>query len=212
MNKIKDIIYNKSDIIIALLILAIAALIIFWRLGIILEYPKAIVGTGDNTENVLTEPTEDDGEAAETGDDGDSTEQTTDDSTDSEATQQEQGEAAQQGDTDNGNADNGDAADNEGDKADDSEGDDEGDSNAGSGQLWDDDKLSKDYEVTITGSTASAAVQSLVDAGIFKDYSEYQKICDDNGFDDEKMRAGVFTFKKGSTKLDIIKIVNWSKG
>ena len=31
-------------------------------------------------------------------------------------------------------------------------------------------------------------------------------------FDDEKMRAGVFTFKKGSTKLDIIKIVNWSKG
>ena len=45
MNKIKDIIYNKSDIIIAILILAIAALIIFWRLGIILEYPKQLIGT-----------------------------------------------------------------------------------------------------------------------------------------------------------------------
>ena len=58
MNKIKDIIYNKSDILIALLILAIAALIIFWRLSIILEYPKEILGT-DEASEILTEPDED---------------------------------------------------------------------------------------------------------------------------------------------------------
>ena len=87
---------------------------------------------------------------------------------------------------------------------------DEGESEPAS--LWDDDKLTKDYEVNITGTTAYEAVQSMVEAGIFKDYSEYQKICGENGYDHEKMRAGVFTFKKGSTKLDIIKIVNWSKG
>ena len=39
MNKIKDIIYDKSDILIAILILALAAILILWRLGIILEYP-----------------------------------------------------------------------------------------------------------------------------------------------------------------------------
>ena len=40
MKKLKDFIYDKNDIVIALLILAAAAFIIFWRLDIILEYPK----------------------------------------------------------------------------------------------------------------------------------------------------------------------------
>ncbi len=204
MNKIKDIIYDKSDILIALLILAIAALVIFWRLGIILEYPKEIVGTG-NTENVLTEPSEDDGEAADA----------TDDSGDAEATDQEttddgSGDAAAQDQTQTDQAQAG--ADQQGDAEQPADTDTEADSKSGSGELWDGDKLSKDYEVTITGTTASAAVQCLVDAGIFEDYNEYQKICGDNGFDHEKMRAGVFTFKEGSTKLDIIKAVNWTKG
>lgn len=212
MNKIKDIIYDKSDILIALLILAIAALIIFWRLGIILEYPKDIVGGGGDSGNVLTEPTEE----------SDAEQDITDDGTgDSEAGDQEQGETAdqqaddqtasddqsadQQAGTDQ-SSEQGDAADQEGSD------DNENSSEASGGSLWDGDKLSKDYEVTITGNTASAAVQSLIDAGVFADYSEYQKICQENGFDHEKMRAGVFTFKKGSTKLDIIKMVNWTKG
>ena len=40
------------------MILAIAALIILWRLGIILEYPKQLIGTDEAT-SVLTEPDED---------------------------------------------------------------------------------------------------------------------------------------------------------
>jgi hypothetical protein len=49
-----------------------------------------------------------------------------------------------------------------------------------------------------------------VDAGVFADYAEYDSICDDIGYDDEKMKSGVFTFAKGSTREDIIKAVNWS--
>ena len=199
MNKIKDIIYDKSDILIAILILALAAIIILWRLGIILEYPKAIIGTDDAT-NVLTEPTGDEageggdsaetgdqtetgetGEATETGESGDSTETETGES----------GEATETGETDEPE---------------------QTEPTASTSAQWDGDSLSTDLEVTLTGTTASAAVQCLVDAGVFADYAEYQKICGEMGYDHEKMRAGVFTFKKGSTKEDVIKAVNWSKG
>lgn len=42
MNKIKDFIYDKNDIFLALLIICIAGLIIFWRLDAIVYYPKTI--------------------------------------------------------------------------------------------------------------------------------------------------------------------------
>ena len=82
MNKIKDLIYDKSDILIAILILAIAALIILWRLGIILEYPKQLIGTDEAT-SVLTEPDEDAAAQAdaEKAAEGDSTEVKTGDGT-----------------------------------------------------------------------------------------------------------------------------------
>ena len=52
MKKFKDFIYDKNDIIIAVLILAVAALIIFWRLNVILEYPKQLLGNDEpNVEN-----------------------------------------------------------------------------------------------------------------------------------------------------------------
>lgn len=41
MNKIKDFFYNKNDIIIVLIILAVAALIIYTRIGAIMDYPEA---------------------------------------------------------------------------------------------------------------------------------------------------------------------------
>lgn len=43
MNRIKDFFYNKNDIIFALLILAAAAAIIYFRIGIIMEYPDTLV-------------------------------------------------------------------------------------------------------------------------------------------------------------------------
>ena len=199
MNKIKDIIYNKSDIIIALMILAIAALIIFWRLSIILEYPKEILGT-DEASAVLTEPDED-ADAANAGNDAAGT------------------DANKGTDTDQNAANAGTDA-NAGSDAAGTDANKDANTDAGSGSeestevttaaKWDGDKLAADLEVKLTGTTAYEAVSCLVDAGVFADYDEYDRICDDMGYDDEKMKAGVFTFAKGSTKEDIIREVNWS--
>ena len=193
MNKIKDIIYNKSDILIALLILAIAALIIFWRLSIILEYPKELIGT-DEASEVLTEPDED---AATT----DANAGTDNANANAEASQN----------TDNAGNDasaNSDAANADANKDAESESGDSGEVTKAA--KWDGDKLAADLQVTLTGTTAYEAVMCMVDAGIFKDYEEYQDICGTMGYDHEKMRAGVFTFAKGTTREDIIKEVNWS--
>lgn len=42
MNKIKDILYDKNDILIALLIVALAAFVIYDRMGAIMEYPQLL--------------------------------------------------------------------------------------------------------------------------------------------------------------------------
>ena len=50
MKKLKDFIYDKNDILIAVLILVVAAAIIAWRMEIILNYPKTLVSSGTTTE------------------------------------------------------------------------------------------------------------------------------------------------------------------
>lgn len=47
MDKLKDFIYDKNDVIVAALILIVAALIITWRMHIILEYPKTLINDND---------------------------------------------------------------------------------------------------------------------------------------------------------------------
>lgn len=194
MNKIKDFIYNSSDILIAILILAIAALIILWRLGIILEYPKEIIGTPD-AENVLTEPVDETDEAA---------------TSDADAAQSEAAEGgdAAQTETNTDAAQTGENTD--ATQAESEEGSADAEATDTSKAVWDGDALAQNLDVYITGTTATATVQCLVDAGVFKDYAEYQALCKEMGYDHEKMRAGDFSFDKGSTKKDIIKQVNYS--
>lgn len=170
MKKFKDFIYDKNDIIIAVLILAVAALIIAWRLDVILQYPKQLINNDADTN--VSEPADNSGDKTDTPADN------------------------------NGDADNS----NSGDNAN------SGDSTPAQepAQLWVDGKLSKDIEVDVTGTTASAAVQCLVDKGLFTDYAEYQKACDSLGLDDEKVSAGTMTFTKGSTKADVARKINWS--
>ena len=42
MKSLKDFIYDKNDIIIALVILILAALLIVWRMDAIMEYPQTL--------------------------------------------------------------------------------------------------------------------------------------------------------------------------
>ena len=170
MKKFKDFIYDKNDIIIAVLILAVAALIIFWRLSVILEYPKQLLGNDEpNVENPVDN----------TG-----------------------GNSA---DTDEP-ADNIDSGDNSGSGSDSTTNDNEPADNT---PLWQGGVLTKDVEVEVSGNSASAAIQCLIDIGLFDDYAEYQQICDETGLDHEKVKAGTFKFNKGSTKKDIAKKMNW---
>lgn len=41
-SRFKDFIYNSSDILVVIAIIAVACLIILWRLGIIMDYPNTL--------------------------------------------------------------------------------------------------------------------------------------------------------------------------
>ena len=173
MKKLKDFIYDKNDIVIAILILAVAALIISWRLGIILEYPKQLLGTDDP---VFDTPVSDD-------------DVTQPDDSEGDEPQISEGDQPQGGE---GETDEPQGGDTEEDIP-----------------LWDGGVLTEDVEVEVEGASASAAVKCLVNAGVFEDYAEYQKICEEEGMNHEKVSAGTFTFKKGTTKVQIAKKINW---
>ena len=173
MKKLKDFIYDKNDIVIAILILAVAALIISWRLGIILEYPKQLLGTDDP---VFDTPVSDDDVTQPDDSEGDEPQI-------SEGDQPQGGE----GETDEP----------------------QGNETGEDIPLWDGGVLTEDVEVEVEGASASAAVKCLVNAGLFEDYAEYQKICEEEGMNHEKVSAGTFTFKKGTTKVQIAKKINW---
>ena len=77
MNKLKDIFYDKNDILVALIILAIAAVVIFWRVDVIMAYPETLVasvsddsGSGSGTEGGNTSVDSTSGSAVGTGEGG----------------------------------------------------------------------------------------------------------------------------------------------
>lgn len=168
MKKFKDFLYDKNDILIAVLILVVAASIIAWRMDVILQYPKQLIHNDKQIETPTVDPSK--------GDNKD--------------------DANKDGDAATGN--------NGGDDAN------SGTDTQGTTELWAAGALTRNVEVDVTGNTATAAIQCLVDAGLFKDYAEYKQICTQSGLDDEKVKGGTFTFEKGSTKADIAKKMNWS--
>ena len=49
MKKFKDFLYDKNDILIALLILVAAAFLILWRMEAIMAYPQTVFSSGDDS-------------------------------------------------------------------------------------------------------------------------------------------------------------------
>ena len=142
MKSLKDFIYDKNDIIIALVILILAALLIVWRMDAIMEYPQTLAqqtGTTDTTDETAV-PSEDDSKGGDSG-------------------------------------------------------------------LWSTGVLSKEIKVKVAGGSATAAVQSLVDAGLFSSYEEFTKVCKAAGYTPEDIKATTFTFEAGCTQTDIAKKV-----
>lgn len=192
MNKIKDFIYDKNDLLVALLVLVLAAIIILWRVDIIMAYPKQVFAAenGGTSQGSGSDPA---GPGGASGDNADTT------NPDDDAN------GGENGDNETGDNENGDNAGNENNT-----GNDNSDDTQSGSSIWNGDVLARDVEVTVTGYTATAAIGCLVDAGLFEDYSEYQQICEANGMNHEQVSAGVITFPAGSTKKDIARQINWS--
>ena len=180
MKKLKDILYDYNDILIALAIMVIAALLIMWRISAIVDYPREFIS--DNTE--VSEP------AGESGDPAD------DPSGDPSEPAGEEGEGDEPAD-EPANEPADEPADEPAEE---------------SSSLWEGGMLTRDVQVSVSGgSSATDAIQRLIDAGLFKDYAEYQAICDELGLNHQMVGAGIFVFDKGSTKTDVARVINWSR-
>ncbi|MCQ2551295.1 MAG: hypothetical protein MJ146_03820 [Clostridia bacterium] len=73
--------------------------------------------------------------------------------------------------------------------------------------VWEDGKLTKDVKVTVKGGSAVGAVECLIEKELFTSYAQYEKICKKAGVKPENIKATTFTFKAGSTRSDICKLV-----
>ena len=169
MEKIKDFIYDKNDILVALLVLVFAALLIFWRMDAIMAYPEKIFDAEQSGSDISGEIS---GETESTGQPADG-----------EGTGEGEG-SGEEGETEV--------------------------PAVPSDSLWQGGILTRDVEVDVYGNSAMAAVQCLVDEGLFEDYNEYREICDSTGLNHEKVSAGSLLFEKGSTKEDVARKINWS--
>mgnify|MGYP001263515326 CR=1 FL=1 len=154
MKGLKDFLYNKNDILLAIAILVVAALLIYWRLNVIMDYPKE-VARQTSTSNTT--------EQSAVADDNSSTSDST--------------------------------------KAGSS------DSSSASGSVFSGGVLTKDVTVTVASGSATGAVNSLVEAGLFKSYDDFVSTCKKAGCSADNIKAATFTFDKGSTKADIAKKV-----
>ena len=80
MRAIRNFFHNINDILLALIIVAIAVGVIYWRMNIILDYPRqlaeeqAVYQQGEQEESEDAEAAEDDGEDTDAAEDGDGSE------------------------------------------------------------------------------------------------------------------------------------------
>ena len=180
MKKLKDFLYDKSDLLIALAILLIAAVLIAWRLDVIMDYPKEIVKDNDHqTEFPLIPPEEDESD--------------------------DTGEGPSEGSNDSEEGSNEESSENT------EESDDEESVEEPETPLWESGVLTREVTVTVRGNSATAAVQCLIDAGLFESYDEYVNLCAIQGVaHPESVVGGTFTFDAGTDKQTILSYVNWS--
>lgn len=56
MNKFRDLLYDKNDLVVALVLILVAALVITWRIDAIMDFPKTIIAA-EETDQEKTQPT-----------------------------------------------------------------------------------------------------------------------------------------------------------
>lgn len=209
MKYIKDFFYNLSDLIIILLILGLAGGLIYWRVNVILDYPKVLAAEVRESGNQLVP---EDVANADTNADADAN-ANADANADADANGDANG-AANANANANSDADAEEGADSN--KEDESNKepatvDTSTEQEPGSGPrdntIWKDGKLRVDMNVELASGSSEGAVESLVQAGLFASYDDYIAVCERNNLDPDMVRALEYTFPAGSTQDDIAKAV-----
>lgn len=210
MEKFKDFLYDKNDILIAFAVLAIAGLIIMWRMDVIMDYPDKILS--DESQTVITNEEDKDADKDADADADKDKDSESDKDTDKDKDAEADKDADKDSDADSDkDSDKNSAADNDSDKDSDADKDKETDEpEAETKPLWSNGAITREVTVNVYGNSAYDAIGCLVSAGLFKDYDEYMDICKDEGFNHEKVSGGTFIFEKGTTKKEIVDRVNWS--
>ena len=72
--------------------------------------------------------------------------------------------------------------------------------------------LREEVHVETASGSAYDAVQSLVDAGLFTSYEDFEAICNAYSFDPTDIKAAEFTFPPGTTQAQIAEEVTKPMG
>lgn len=72
---------------------------------------------------------------------------------------------------------------------------------------WKHGKLVETITVDVADDSTEAAINSLIAYGLFETADEFRAECKKAGVSDADIKTGKFTFKKGSTKKNIVKEV-----
>ncbi|MDD5922932.1 MAG: hypothetical protein PUC44_07145 [Eubacteriales bacterium] len=179
-NSSKDFIYNYSDILIAVLILAAAALIIAWRVQVIMAYPSTLTKSDkakvtEEVKKAQTAKSEKKKEQAEASGKTSNSDSSSDSSSSSKSSDSSSKSSSSSSKS----------------------------SKSSSSSLFKKEKLTKSVTVNIPSGSLDNAVQSLVDAGLFDDANEYNTLCAAAGVDPSSIKTGEFKLEKGMSKTDI---------
>ncbi len=182
MNKIKDFIYDKNDLLIALLIVMAATFIIMSRIDVIITYPSTLAAEIDNSGPVIPiEP--DDGSGEDPVDDEDPADNDPDGEEDPADNEGTSGDPQPPSDTDDPEPDNG--------------------SGGTSGQT------PGGSEVAINippGSNGSDIAQLLVNAGLIDRREVFYDAVSAAGAE-TRLQAGTFRIPANATPAEIVRII-----
>jgi hypothetical protein len=184
MQKIKDIFYDTNDLIVALIIILLAGMLIWDRIGVILDYPSVSGGSGYNlNESVVTG---DEAAAEYPSADGDAI------SGEGESADAISGETETGGDAATGDAMTGDAA---------------GNAPVGETSPPTNSVEPTRYSLYIAyGETGKQIAQKLLDSGLIKSETEfYDAISAADAA--TRLQAGTFIITEGATLAEIVDIL-----
>lgn len=195
MNKIKNFIYDKNDLLIALAIVVLAGFVISDRIGAIMDYPSML--TAQAAEQPAVVLPEDPGDASG----GSGTDDPSGEGEGSEGTDTE-GEVSGEGEGSEGTGTTGEGSEGTGTEGAGTE----GGSGGVAGQTAGEPTVQQVSIFIEYGSAGSQIAQLLVDAGLISEPAVFYQAVEAAGAD-TKLQAGSFKIPSNATPEEIVRII-----